>query len=70
MAITSQIRQPLATGEALLQDWQVAGLLKPSVFKPLIATIEQRSIVKKMGQLSQNDKNSLNQVIQTILGHE
>ncbi len=25
MAITSQIRQPLQTGEALLQNWQAAG---------------------------------------------
>lgn len=40
MAITSHIRQPLASGEALLHDWQAAGLAKPSVFKPLIATLE------------------------------
>ena len=26
MAITSQLRQPLATGEAILHDWQAAGL--------------------------------------------
>lgn len=31
MAITSQIRQPLAFGDYLLTDWQQAGLLKPSV---------------------------------------
>jgi mRNA interferase MazF len=46
MAITSRVRQPLATGEALLQDWQAAGLAKPSVFKPLIATLEKTQIVK------------------------
>lgn len=68
MAITSQIRQPLATGEAVLQDWQAAGLMKPSVLKPLIATIEQSRIVKTMGQLSTADKQKLHSVIQTILG--
>ena len=68
MAITSQIRQPLQSDEALLQDWQAAGLVKPSVFKPLIATIEQGRIVKTMGQLTQDDRNSLKKVIQTILG--
>lgn len=68
MAITSQIRQPLVTGEALLQDWQVAGLAKPSVFKPLIATLEQNQIVKVMGQLSAADREGLGKVIQTILG--
>lgn len=68
MAITSQIRQPLATGEAVLQDWQAAGLVKPSVRKPLIATIEQNRVVKTMGQLSVADRQSLGKVIQTILG--
>ena len=68
MAITSQIRQPLATGEALLQDWQAAGLAKPSVLKPLIATLEQKQIVRMMGQLSAADRKGLEEIIQTILG--
>jgi mRNA interferase MazF len=68
MAVTSQLRQPLITGEALLQDWQVAGLFKPSVFKPLIATIEQSQIIREMGQLSATDRESLEKVIRTILG--
>lgn len=68
MAITSQIRQPLAFGEYLLQDWQQAGLLKPSVLKPLIATLEQTQIVKAMGQLAPGDQQGLECVLQTILG--
>ncbi|WP_061250019.1 type II toxin-antitoxin system PemK/MazF family toxin [Leptospira alstonii] len=67
MAITSQIREPLAMGEALIQDWQKAGLAKPSVFKPLIATIEQIQIVKVLGQLSPTDRNNLQKIIHTIL---
>lgn len=66
MAITSQIRQPLAFGEYVLKDWQLAGLLKPSVFKPLIATIEQAQIVKVMGQLSAADQKGLQSSLQTI----
>jgi mRNA interferase MazF len=68
MAITSQIRQPLATGEAILQDWQAAGLAKPSLLKPLIATLAQEQIVKTMGRLSAADRKSLGKVVQTILG--
>ena len=68
LAITSQVRQPLAMGEALVQDWQTAGLIKPSVFKPLIATVEQRRVVKIMGQLSAADQKTLESVIQKILG--
>jgi len=68
MAITSQIRQPLTFGEYLLQDWQQAGLLKPSMFKPLIATIEQTRIIRVMGHLSAADQNGLHVVLQKILG--
>lgn len=68
MAITSQIRQPLATGEAVLHDWQAAGLAKPSVFKPLIATLEQTQIVKVMGKLSNADHETLGKLLQDILG--
>ena len=37
MAITSQIRSPLAYADALLADWQAANLLKASLLKPLLA---------------------------------
>ena len=67
MAITSQIRQPLTVGETLIQDWQTAGLAKPSVFKPLIATIEKERIIKVMGQLTDQDQQGLQEIIQTIL---
>ena len=55
MAITSQVRQPLTVGEALIQDWQTAGLAKPSVFKPLIATIEKERIIKVKIEKLQED---------------
>ncbi|UOG66023.1 toxin-antitoxin system, toxin component, MazF family protein (plasmid) [Leptospira noguchii] len=67
MAVTSQIREPLDLGEALISDWQAAGLAKPSVFKPLIATIEQALIVKSLGHLSPKDKNALQALIRSIL---
>jgi mRNA interferase MazF len=68
MAITSQVRQPLAFGEYLLQDWQQAGLLKPSVLKPLIATLEQGAIVRTLGRFSPVDCDGLRGALQRILG--
>lgn len=68
MAITSQLREPLAFGEYILQNWQQAGLLKPSGLKPLIATLEQTQIIRAMGQLSTTDQNGLHSVLQNILG--
>jgi hypothetical protein len=36
MAITSQMRASATFGEVVIDDWQAAGLLKPSVVKPVI----------------------------------
>ena len=68
LAITSQIRMSLAFGEALVTDWQTAGLIKPSVFKPLITTIEQALVIKRLGNLSTNDETALSTVIEKIVG--
>ena len=55
MAITSQVRSPLAFAEALVTDWQVAGLIKPSVLKPVFTTIEHSLVARTMGTLSAPD---------------
>lgn len=68
LAITSQLRASFSFGEALVADWQAAGLIKPSVLKPLIATIEQSLVIKRLGRLAANDAASLRAVIDKILG--
>ncbi|TVQ21059.1 MAG: type II toxin-antitoxin system PemK/MazF family toxin [Spirochaetaceae bacterium] len=67
MAITSKIRQPLEVGEAAVADWEQAGLIKPSVFKPLIATIEQNQIVRRIGAISPKDCNTLKNILHVVL---
>jgi mRNA interferase MazF len=52
MAVTSN----LEAGEVLVADWQAAGLLKPSIFKPLFATFENALIQRQLGALAENDK--------------
>jgi len=68
LAITSQVRATLSFGEALVADWQAAKLIKPSVFKPLITTIEQALVIKRLGRLSTNDAASLRALIEKIVG--
>ena len=43
MAITSQFRPANTVGEVAVQHWQSARLTKPSVLKPLLATIDKAS---------------------------
>jgi mRNA interferase MazF len=64
MAITSAI----AAGEIPVGHWQAAGLLKPSVFKPIFAAFEQTSIPHQLGTLTENDKTALRKLIDSVLG--
>ena len=68
MAITSQIRASLGFADTLLTDWQDANLLKPSVVKPVLATLEQGMVIKQLGQLSEADQASLRLAIKQAIG--
>jgi mRNA interferase MazF len=45
-----------------------AGLLKPSVLKPLLATIEKGLVLHKLGRLQEGDRRALRGVLDDILG--
>jgi mRNA interferase MazF len=68
MAITGQVRTPLGFGEAHVADWQPAGLIKPSVLKPVLTTIEQGLVVRALGALSANDLRALRETIAQVIG--
>ena len=68
MAVTSQMRSNQAVGDVQVQDWQAAGLLKPSAIKPVIATVEQRLIIKQLGRLKEDDQQQLRAAIAKIIG--
>ncbi len=68
MAITSQVRQPLGFAEALVADWQTAGLIKQSVLKPVFTTIEQGLVLRSMGRLSDADLRSLRETLAQVIG--
>lgn len=66
LAITSQIDN-LTLGEALVNNWQEAGLLKPSAFKSVVFTVEKQYVYKTLGKLSAYDKNILVDCLKQIL---
>jgi mRNA interferase MazF len=68
LAITSQVRPQLGFGEALITDWRGAGLLKPSVFKPILFTAEQSLLRKTLGSLTAADQQTLRDLLQRIMG--
>jgi len=67
MAITSQLR-PASTTEAEVRRWQEAGLLKPSMIKAAITTLERGLVIKKLGALAKEDREALRALLDRILG--
>lgn len=67
MAVTSQIRVE-SSFDCLVSDWQAAGLLKPSAVKPVIATIEQGLVIKRLGRLTEADRYAVSTALRGILG--
>jgi len=67
MAITSQQHAALDFASFPIIDWQAAGLLKPSFAKPVITTIEQRLVIRSMGNLAPPDQQTIQQILTQIL---
>lgn len=68
MAITSQVQPTLGFAEAMVNEWNAAGLFKLSVFKPVFTTIEKALIVRSMGALTSTDVAALRALMSKVFG--
>lgn len=68
MAVTSQARPAGAIGEVQIKDWKGAGLIKPSVIKPVITTIEASLVIRRLGQLNRDEQEALRKALSSIIG--
>ncbi len=68
MAVTSQISSTKGFDEVTLDQWKDSGLLKPSVIKPVLATLERGLVLKKLGSLQPSDIEGLRAVIGRMFG--
>ena len=68
MAVTSQTKLSTSFGEVTVSKWKLAGLIKPSVIKPIFTTVEKGLILRRLGQLQGKDKQALQKTLQSILG--
>jgi mRNA interferase MazF len=69
-AITSNVSPPFRPGDTLLNDSRVAGLLKPSAVRGVLATVDKSDVVRKLGVLSPRDFVKVEQGIADILRFE
>ena len=68
MPITSQLRSLSSLGEVLISERRQASLLKPSVIKPVFATLEQRLVIRLLGNLQARDQAVLHAAIAVVFG--
>ncbi|WP_445637271.1 Growth inhibitor [Nostoc sp. DSM 114161] len=68
IAITIQANPATSFGEITITKWRVAGLLKPSIIKPVLTTIDKELVIKKLGQLEEPDIQALRTLLLSILG--
>ncbi|HET8861511.1 type II toxin-antitoxin system PemK/MazF family toxin [Marivirga sp.] len=66
LAISSSIKNKLEFEPEII-NWELAGLLKPSILKSAIATIEQKTVIEKLGRLDSKDQNILDAFLNIIL---
>lgn len=65
--VSSQIAKATAPIDYVLNDWQAAGLLKPSFVRPKIAAIEPTLIVHQVGQLSAQDMGEVDRRLRSAM---
>jgi hypothetical protein len=55
-------------GDCPIQEWQAAGLPKPSVAKGVIQTISQDTVDRRLGTLTSNDFSRVQGSVKQIFG--
>jgi mRNA interferase MazF len=59
---------PIAsTDELAILDWKLAGLLKPSVVKPILSSFDTRLVKRKLGNFSSTDKLAVRELFARLL---
>ena len=67
MAVTSQQQTLMTHDHTQIVNWQATGLVKPSVMKPIVMTLEQQLVIRVLGRLEKDDRESFRALIAQIL---
>ena len=66
--LTSNVTSQSRFGDVPIQHWQTAGLVKPSIFRGVVTTVDELDIVRPMGVLERSDFEMLEASIAEVLG--
>jgi mRNA interferase MazF len=68
IAVSSQANPASSFGEMTITNWKNAGLIKPSIIKPVLTTLDVKLVIKKLGRLEEPDYQALQNLLEIILG--
>jgi mRNA interferase MazF len=68
IGVTSQPPVTVRPTDCFLQDWQAAGLNKPSWVRSHLATFDRRLIVRQLGRLSSRDLSGVEASLRIATG--
>lgn len=68
MAVTSRPPSASRVGEVMVAHWREAGLLKPSIIKPVLATVARGLVIRKLGRLPAEELELLRGALRMVLG--
>lgn len=66
--VTGHLDSPSRQGDHHIADWQMAGLLRPSLVRAKLATVPTTIILRKLGTLHQDDLRGVAMSLREILG--
>ncbi|RKX69511.1 MAG: type II toxin-antitoxin system PemK/MazF family toxin [Spirochaetes bacterium] len=64
--ITSNIKSPNKMGDYQIQDWKISNFPKPSMLRMKFATIDTSIVKKKLGVLSDTDKEEFRKLLMSF----
>lgn len=64
VAVTSRRQEDASLA---LAEWKAAGLVKPTWFKPVVATLASSIVVKRLGSLAATDRERLGRVLGSVI---
>jgi mRNA interferase MazF len=67
-AITSNLKAARHPGDHLLSYWREAGLIKESLVKSVLFTVEKSLIIRKLGKIKETDMEGISQGLKEALG--
>ena len=67
VALTSQSDNREYFGDCEIQDWQVAGLKRPTLSKGVISTVKRTAIRRELGRLGGDDYDRVKDSLRSIL---